>query len=169
MSHDLHHAQAAGSDDTAELPPGTCIAVQLDARGGRLHDWLNRKVTGVMSRLPLSSISRCIEPSSEGAYTTKPKKQTTLPATATSSTGLQQINLRHPADFASLCAGSPNTLAQLARAAAAAAAAGDRRSPNGGRASPTVGVFKPQEGHHPSRVTSGHNSLDVRLLHSPPV
>jgi hypothetical protein len=36
----------AGSDDTAELPPGTCIAVQLDARGGRLHDWLNRKVTG---------------------------------------------------------------------------------------------------------------------------
>ena len=72
------------------------------------------------------------------------------------------MNLQRPAALAPLRAGSPNTLAQLARAAAAAAAAGDRRSPNGGRASPAVGVFKPQEGHHPSRVTSGNNSIDVR-------
>lgn len=33
----------AGADD---LPPGTLIAVQLDARGGRMHDWLARKVSG---------------------------------------------------------------------------------------------------------------------------
>ena len=26
---------------------GTCIAVQLDVRGGRVHDWLERKGTGM--------------------------------------------------------------------------------------------------------------------------
>ena len=37
----------AGRDVSAdELPPGTLIAVQLDARGGRMHDWLARKVSG---------------------------------------------------------------------------------------------------------------------------
>ncbi len=41
---------SSGADaDSAALPPGTCIAVQLDARGGRLHDWLARKVTGKLS------------------------------------------------------------------------------------------------------------------------
>ena len=43
----------AGSvaEDSTALPPGTCIAVQLDARGGHLHDWLARKVTGGGFRL----------------------------------------------------------------------------------------------------------------------
>ncbi len=35
------------------LPPGTRIAVQLDARGGRLHEWLTREVTG--ARMSLTS------------------------------------------------------------------------------------------------------------------